>query len=178
MTDPDAPLQPPPARRRGELAFALVFLAVTLFFLSQIGTQARWFPRTQFAAQPAFWPMVSLSAMAVFAALYLVSLLFQPRPDTEWREYLVWLRAFEYVAWYMAYAALVGALGYLSATVLAMVLLVWRLGLRSGGALLAAAGFGLAVVVLFKTLLAVRIPGGAAYELLPATWRSFMITYF
>ena len=36
----------------------------------------------------------------------------------------------------------------------------------------------IAVVVIFKTLLQVKVPGGAIYELLPTALRSFFLTYF
>ena len=40
---------------------------------------------------------------------------------------------------------------------------------------MAAAGVGLFTVVLFKSLLQVKIPGGAVYEFLPGALRNFMI---
>ena len=167
-----------PVRQRGELAFALVFLLCALLLLSQIGTQALWFPRTQFAAQPAFWPMVSLIGMSLFGGLYLISLLRMAKPVTEWREMLMWAQASEYVGWYLAYAAIVPVIGYLPATLLVMPLLVWRLGLRSRAMMWASVAFAFGVVIFFKTLLSVRIPGGKLYDLLPPALRSFMVTNF
>jgi hypothetical protein len=43
--------------------------------------------------------------------------------------------------------------------------------------LILAAVFAVAVVVLFKGLLGVRIPGAALYELLPAGPRGFFLQY-
>jgi hypothetical protein len=37
---------------------------------------------------------------------------------------------------------------------------------------------GLFIVLIFKTFLEVKIPGGAIYEFLPNTLRSFMILNF
>jgi len=37
---------------------------------------------------------------------------------------------------------------------------------------------GLSIVLIFKTFLEVKIPGGAIYEFLPNTLRSFMILNF
>lgn len=178
MEDRARPIPASTARRPGELPFALGFLLFSAFLLSQIGNQAQFVPRTQFAAQPAFWPLLSILGMTGFAALWTVALLRLERPGPEWREMLIWLRAFEFVGWYLAYAWVVQIIGYLPGTMLVMPVLVWRLGLRGRGYMAAALGFAVAVVVLFKTLLSVRIPGGAAYDLLPPALRSVMVSYF
>ena len=59
-----------------------------------------------------------------------------------------------------------------------MALIVLRLGYRSRAMMWISLGFGGAVVVLFKGLLSVRIPGGAIYEYLPGALRSFFILNF
>ncbi|MNL82812.1 hypothetical protein D3C87_2102870 [compost metagenome] len=69
-------------------------------------------------------------------------------------------------------------LGYLISTLLFCVLLTVRAGYRQTSALIAAALFGLVVVVFFKSMLNVKIPGGAIYDVLPAFLRNFMITHF
>ncbi len=53
-----------------------------------------------------------------------------------------------------------------------------RQGYRSSRYLVAAALLGLAIVVVFKTGLSVKIPGGALYEYLPGGLRNFMILNF
>jgi len=177
LTDPD-PAAIAARPHPGARAFAAGFLLVSVFLLSRIGTQVQWFDGMAATAQPGFWSAVSLGAMTLFAALHLVALLIAPAPGGEGREALLWLRGMEFVGWYVVYAQAVLWLGYLAATVLVMVALVWRLGLRDRASLWAAAGFGVGVVVLFKTLLSVRIPGGAVYDLLPGAWRAFMVTHF
>lgn len=177
MTDPDPSAiaaRPAPGAR----AFAAGFALVSAFLLSRIATQVQWFDGMPVTQQPGFWPAVSLGAMTLFAALHLLAVLAVPAPGGEGREALVWLRGVEFIGWYIAYAQAVLWIGYLAATVLLMVALVWRLGLRDRASLWAAAGFGAGVVVLFKTALSVRIPGGAIYDLLPGAWRAFMVTYF
>jgi hypothetical protein len=57
------------------------------------------------------------------------------------------------------------------------VLLALRLGYNARMAAWSAVG-GLATVLLFKTFLSVKVPGGAIYEYLPNGLRAFMITYF
>ena len=77
----------------------------------------------------------------------------------------------------MLYVVAVPQLGYLPTTILLAVALSARLGYRGAKYLGSAALFGAIVVVIFKSLLQVKVPG-AAYELLPATLRSVFLTYF
>ena len=49
-----------PGPRRGQLAFAMGFLAASALLLSQIGSQTRWVDDTALFAQPRFWPAVGL----------------------------------------------------------------------------------------------------------------------
>ena len=165
-------------RRPGDIVFAWVFLAFALWLLLALPSQTTWVKRTGFFAQPAFWPAVGVLSMAGFGALHLLGSALSPRIPGRARELMVWARSLEWVAWFLIYVAAVPWLGYLLATLVFCPLLVWRLG-YSGRSLWAAAGFGLAVVVLFKTLLAVKIPAGAVYDLLPpGAFRTFMMVHF
>jgi lipid-A-disaccharide synthase-like uncharacterized protein len=168
-----------PIRQRGELPFALIMLAFALAMIAQQPEQAKWIARgVKPHAQPALWPLIGLGGMAFFSALHVVQCLRARKPDTEWREMLVWLRAFEFVLWYLAYAALVPWLGYLLASVVIMMALVWRVGLRTRGYMLAALGFAVGMVLVFKTGLSVKIPGGALYGLFPDPLRIFLSLNF
>ena len=98
------------------------------------------------------------------------------KPDfVEWR---IWFFAIEWVLWFLAYVMVVPVLGYLPTTLVFVPLMVWRIGYRSRRMLWISAGFAFAVVVMFKTFLQVRIPGGAIYEYLPGALRSFLILNF
>lgn len=168
-----------PFRQRGELPFALMMLAFALVMILQQPEQAKWIARgVKPHAQPALWPLIGLCGMAFFSALHVMQCLRARKPDTEWREMLIWLRAFEFVLWYLGYAALVPWLGYLLASVLVMMALVWRVGLRSGMAMLSAFGFASGMVLVFKTGLSVKIPGGALYEAFPDPVRIFLSLNF
>ena len=96
----------------------------------------------------------------------------------EFPEIFNWVRATEYLVWFMAYVAVVPVVGYLPSTVAVTVLLAVRLGYRSATVLVSAAALGAAIVTVFKAGLSVRIPGGAIYEHLPGGLRSFMILNF
>jgi hypothetical protein len=92
-------------------------------------------------------------------------------------EVLRWAAPLEYVVWFMGFVFAVPLAGFLPMAVAFAVALTWRLGYRDRTMLILAAVFAVAVVVLFKGLLGVRIPGAALYELLPAGPRSFFLQF-
>ena len=165
-------------RRPGDLFFGVAFLVFSLVLMVNLPGQNTWAGGTKLFAQPAFWPYAAVIAMAVFSALHVVSALVSPALDGRWREVLFWIKSAEFAGWFMAYVVIVPVLGYLPSTILCAVLLTLRLGYRSGKMLWSAAAFAVIVVLVFKTFLQVKVPGGALYELLPTAARSFMLTYF
>ncbi len=169
------------ARRPGSLIFALFFLAASLLLLSQLGVETKFSTKGQLVAQPAFWPAIGVIGMVVFGSFHAVGALRQRsrnRGLSETREAGIWLRSIEYLAWFMAYVFVVPVIGYLPATVIFAIALAFRAGYRSRGMLGAAAFMGLGVVLVFKTFLSVKIPGGALYEYLPDSLRSTALIYF
>ena len=165
-------------RRPGDLVFSVAFMVICLVLAANLQGQTTWASGTKFLAQPAFWPYAAVITMTVFAILHLISSWISPAIDGRWAEVGFWLRSFEYAGWFMAYVVLVPRLGYLPSTIVFTVLVAYRLGYRQPRLLLYAALFGAAVVIIFKSLLQVKVPGGQVYEYLPATLRSFMLTYF
>lgn len=163
--------------RRGQLIFALAFVALSLLLLAQIGNQTIWAAKTRFFAQPRFWPVVGLGGMVVMGGLHLYRL--------PWRRFTVqdrvelrrWLAVLEYALWFMAYVVLAPVIGYLPATLVFVPALSWRMGYRSRLMMMISVVFAVVVVVLFKTVLSVRIPGGLIYDYLPGALRSFFILY-
>ncbi len=163
---------------RGQFLFALVFLVASLLLLSQIGAETKWVKGTKFFAQPRFWPAVGVGGMVLFSALHLWKLprkKFVPADFTEW---YIWFHAIEWVLWFLVYVLTVPVLGYLPTTMIFVPLLAWRAGYRTKRMLWISIAFAVGVVVVFKTFLQVKIPGGAIYEYLPDTARSFMILNF
>lgn len=165
-------------RRSGDLVFAVFFLLVTLFLLSQLGDQTKWVKRTKLVAQPSFWPSVALYGMAFFAVLHFIGSLLSPRIYGRLAEVKLWFAALEFATWFMAYVWLVPVLGYLPTTIIFMPALTWRMGFRDKKTLCSMAGLGVFIVLLFKSFLEVKIPGGAVYEYLPSGIRSFMLINF
>lgn len=165
-------------RRPGDIVFAWFVLLVSVYLLSQLWDQTAWRAGQKLPAQPRFWPAVSLGGMALFAALHLVGSLVSERIEGRWREVLLWLSAFEFAGWFVVYALAVPIIGYLPGTVLFALLLTLRMGYRSKRMLGASAVSAVIIVVLFKSLLRVNLPGGQIYEALPDGARAFMLTYF
>jgi hypothetical protein len=176
--DPRARVGPP--HHRAEIVFGLAAFGLALVLLARLGAETRWVAGQPLVAQPAFWPAVAIIGMTLFGALELVGVwrrnaARRGRPALP--EVAVWLRALEFAAWFMVYVWAVPWLGYLPATLVFCTALTLRLGYRSRRMIGAALLTGLATVVVFKSLLAVKIPGGAVYEYLPAGLRNFMILY-
>ncbi|MFD0916063.1 tripartite tricarboxylate transporter TctB family protein [Pseudahrensia aquimaris] len=164
-------------RTAGQFLFFAAFLALSLFLLSLAGWQTRWIEDSKLFAQPRFWPVVALVIMAAFSALHLWRLKRRRLISLDWQEAKIWAQPLEYVAWFMAYVWTVPVIGYLLASLIFPPLLCYRIGYRDRKLLAASVLFGLATVIVFKSLLSVRIPGGMIYEALPDTLRSFFILY-
>lgn len=163
--------------RRGQLVFAAVFVALSALLLVMLPEQTAWTKKTKLFAQPRFWPAVALGGMALFAALHLYRLPWKRVSRYDMREVRKWSEAVEYAGWFMAYVIMVPVIGYLPVTVVFVPALAWRMGYRNRGMLLLSVVFAVAVVILFKAVLAVRIPGAMLYEYFPSALRSFAILY-
>lgn len=165
-------------RRPGDIVFAWILLIASLLLLSQLWSQTTWRSGNPLFAQPRFWPGVSLTGMALFAGLHLLGSALSDRIEGRWPEVWLWICSLEYAGWFIGYALLVPITGYLPTTLAFAVCLALRAGYRSSAALLAAAGSALVIVVLFKTLLQVSLPGGQIYQYLPDGLRQIFLTYF
>jgi len=165
-------------QRRGQLIFALVFVVYAVGLLALIGDQTRWVEKTKLFAQPRFWPAIGLGGMAILGGLHLYRLPWRRISRYDWGEVRKWAAVVEYVLWFMIYVVAVPVLGYLPVTLIFVPVLAWRMGYRSRKMMGISVGFAVVVVVLFKTFLSVKIPGGMIYEYLPGAARSFFILNF
>ena len=164
-------------QKPGAWLFMAVFLLCSFILVLYLPDQTKFSAKGKLFAQPRFWPAVAVIGMTVFAAAHLVQHR-RSRRLREASEAVFWLRGLEYVAWFMAYVWAVPRIGYLPSTVLLTVALALRVGYRGGRTLLAAAATGFAIVLIFKTFLSVKIPGGAFYETFPPAIRNFLILNF
>lgn len=165
-------------RLRGQFLFAAIFLGGAALLLSQLGNQTTWANKTDLVAQPGFWPALGVGGMVLFGGLHLFRLPRRRLTRDDWQEGRTWLAVVEFAAWFLVYVVVVPLLGYLPTTLIFMPVLLWRLGYRSRGVMAAGVLFGGAIVVVFKTFLNVRIPGGAVYEFLPDAMRNIFIVNF
>ncbi len=165
-------------RRPGDIVFAWAALIFSVFLLSQLADETAWKNGGKLFAQPRFWPAVSLSAMAAFAAFHLLGSALSERIEGRWAEVWLWVSSLEYAGWFIAYALVVPYAGYLPSTVLFAVALAVRVGYRRGLPLAVAALSAVVIVLLFKTFLKVNLPTGLIYDSLPNGLRQIMLTYF
>lgn len=164
-------------RLPGDLVFAVAFLLISIFLVSQLGEQASWVKRTKFFAQPAFWPTISLLGMLFFAVLNCLGSIVSPKSPGRGPEMMFWLGSIEYSAWFLLYVWIVPRVGYLGATLLFTMVLTYRVGYRTKEFFIGAAAMGVGIVVIFKAFLQVKIPAGQVYEYLPDGIRNFMLLY-
>lgn len=167
-----------PAPRRGQLGFILAFCTFSGILIANIRGQTQWFDGLALFAQPRFWPFVGLAMMLVCSVAYLYFLPWKRFTRADQAEAVRWGSALEFAVWFMSYVFAVPIIGYLLATLVFMPALSWRLGYRSRRFVWFSVGFALATVLLFKTFLSVKIPGGAIYEYLPDALRSFFLLNF
>lgn len=163
---------------RGQALFAIVFVVAAALLLSQLGNETRWMKGTKFFAQPRFWPAVSVIGMFVFGGLHLWKLPRRGFARVDVTEWIIWFKAIEFVFWFLAYVVLVPIFGYLPMTIVLMLALSYRLGYRSSFMMWVSVSFAVAVVLIFKGFLGVKIPGGMVYEYLPGALRTFFILNF
>ena len=103
----------------------------------------------------------------------------QRLPNRTAYELEMWVRALEYVAYFFAYTAAVLTFGYLLSTLAMALFLTFRLGYRTWRWMGLAFVTALAIVLIFKTLLEIKITNNIwLYNLLPEAWGGFMKTYF
>lgn len=168
-----------PPHHRAEVVFAITSFAVAVFLATQWSSQTVWTEGQPWSRQPGLWPLIAIAGMLGFGALELIACLWRNLKrggGDVVEEVLYWIAATEYLLWYMAYVLATPWLGYLPTTVIFATLLALRLGYR-GTMLLWAPVSGALIVILFKSFLQVRIPGGAIYEAFPQAIRNFLVLY-
>lgn len=90
-----------------------------------------------------------------------------------------WLRALEFIGWFIAYTLLVPILGYLLSTLILGTALPWRMGYRGPRWMGICAGVSLLIVLIFRTGLQIKTPINIwLYDFLPPAASGFMRTWF
>ena len=164
--------------KSGDLLFAILFFISSAFLISQLPDQVKWFKNTKITSQPSLWCSIGLIGMTAFGFIHLILKIRLKDLNKELKEGFIWIRSSEFAGWFLLYVILVPNIGYLFATILVAPALTYRVGYRDKAMIAYSIITGLSIVLIFKTFLEVKIPGGAIYEFLPNTLRSFMILNF
>ncbi len=163
-----------------ELFFAILLTAGAIMLLAMIGDQVKYFSSKPFFKQPGLWTSIGLIGMVLSGILYILGLWISKSrlsvsDQSLSAELWLWVKSIEYLLWFMGYVLVVPWIGYLMASMALGVLLTIRLGYRKKKFYIAVITTTIAIVVIFKSLLLVKIPGGAVYELFPDSIRNFLI---
>ena len=167
----------------GDLVFAMLMLFIVLVLLVSIPFETKWFDGVPLVKQPRLWPTFCLVGMALFGLLYSIQI---------WRSYKIqlgqvqgelnelssWLRPLEFVFYFVLYVWSVPLAGYLLSTLLFFSLLTIRAGYRTLLMFWVSLATGFGIVIVFKSLLQVKIASGAIYDFLPDGLATFFMIYF
>lgn len=170
-----------PPHVRAELAFSAAAFLFAVFLWFNTGAELKTVKGASALNQPGFWSLLSIYGMLGFGVMNLGICIRRNLSTRQGApmgpELLFWLRSAEFTGWFLAYVLIVPRLGYLPSTLLFSTALTLRLGYRSARFLWVSVGLSLAVVLFFRSFLQVKIPAGAAYELLPAGLRNLFLIY-
>ena len=180
-------------RGRADLLFSALILGMALLLLLTFFDQSGWadrdLPQRRFGKvlkQPWIGPVIALLIL-VPAALGNLGLSLRRalldrrkhRPNKTRYEVVQWLRAIEFIVYFIIYTRSIEIVGYLIATVIFAMLMVVRLGYRSWRWVGIAAGVSFLSVVFFRTLLQIKTPVNIwLYNQLPEGLERFMKVYF
>ena len=90
-----------------------------------------------------------------------------------------WVRALEYVAWFVAYTMIVPVLGYLVSTLLLGTMLPWRLGYKGARWMAICLATSFAIVLVFRTGLQIKTPVNIwLYDQMPQGVATFFKVWF
>jgi len=137
--------------------------------------------------QPAFMPRLSLILIAL-TATYLCfqhfranrsNKLEETKGETTLKSELIqWIKPLEYFIYYIGYIWLLDLIGYFLSSLIFILLLAWRVGLRSPRWMLAGFLFAVSLVAAFRWALGVWVPPAELYELFPKDMRIFLMNNF
>ena len=180
-------------RGRADLLFSALILGMALLLLLTFFDQSGWADRDlpqkrlgKVLKQPWIGPVIALLIL-VPAALGNLGLSLRRalldrrkhRPNKTRYEVVQWLRAIEFIVYFIIYTRSIEIVGYLIATVIFAMLMVLRLGYRSWRWVGIAAGVSFLSVVFFRTLLQIKTPVNIwLYNQLPEGLERFMKVYF
>ena len=167
----------------GDLVFAILMLFIVMVLLVSIPFETKWFDGVPLVKPPRLWPTLCLVGMALFGLLYSIQIwrsykIQLGQVQSELNELSSWLRPLEFVFYFVLYVWSVPLAGYLLSTLLFFSLLTIRAGYRTLLMFWVSLATGFGIVIVFKSLLQVKIASGAIYDYLPDGWATFFMIYF
>ena len=180
-------------RGRADLLFSALFLAAALFlavsFFGESGWEDRDLPQKRFGKvlkQPWIGPLIAVAillpaAIVNFALSWRRAMLDRRKhkPNKTRYEVIQWVRALEFIAYFIVYTRSIEIIGYLFATMIFATLMVYRLGYRSVRWVGIALAASFVSVLFFRTILKIKTPVNIwLYNQLPDGLERFMKVYF
>lgn len=174
------------SRPRGDLVFSALLFLFALFLISQLETEAKWIENLPLLKQPRFWPVLTLGGFLIFATGNLIQSILDARRNKRrhygyqylpWDELLTWVKPLEFASYFLLYVFAIPLIGYLLSTLLFCPLLTLRMGFKTKKFIIISLLAGLIIVVVFRTILSVKLPAGEIYNLFPDQIRNFLMLY-
>jgi len=162
-------------------------LIVGVAFLLLVPVLTKPGPTTQgWWTQPAFMPRISLLLIAITAAYLCFQHIHTLRDgsatehaDTSLKNELIqWIKPLEYFIYYIGYIWLLDLIGYFLSSLLFILLLTWRVNLRSPRWMLTGFLFAIVLVAAFRWALGIWVPQAELYGLFPRDIRIFLMNNF
>ncbi len=169
-----------PASAKAQWLYAFISFGVSIFLLLSIPFQTTYFEGVEWFNQPRTWPSFAIFGMLVFGLLQLLYLRkYHDEPNFVpfEQELRMFGRGLEMAVWFAVYIFAVGYFGYMPSTIVFSLFMTWRMGYRRSVYYIAAVLTAIMVVVIFKDLLRVNIPGGYLYNYFPESMQGFLKTY-
>ncbi len=180
-------------RRDGDLFLSLICLLFAAFIIFHFSSETGWEDRTldhkrfgKILKQPWVGPMACVSILLPAALFNLISSFgrwkYKKRnliPNRFLYEFSIWLKALEFIAYFLIYTLSIRYLGYFLSTVLFGVFLTNRLGYTSLRWQIRTILTTVAIVLIFRTFLKIKTPVYIwLYEFFPKDIETFMKIYF
>jgi hypothetical protein len=175
------------ANRLESLALTLIFTGLSLGLLSVLFMATRHGPPTGgWWTRPALAPGVALSVLVLanlvtlgraWADLRATPVTAAERADAR-AKILGWLRPLEYLAYFSVYLYALQHLGYVPATFVFVMFLLWRTGMAQPRWIIAGTGFVIGMTLVFRVGLGVWMPAPEFYDLFPDGIRLMLIRWF
>ena len=173
------------ANRLESLALSIIFATISTGLLAMIGVATKANSKGWWT-QPWLMPAIALGILAAANLITLwreVSDLRRRPPSPQeaaegWTALLGWLRPLEFLAYYAAYVWAIQHAGYFGSTLIFVLFLLWRVGLRAPRWILSGIALSVFMVGVFRLGLGVWMPAPELYELFPGALRMALIRWF